>query len=94
MSSGFTKILGGPSQRQVLPRCETVPIAVLAIRLSSMCDDGSPPRSVYHGMVSYLPDNMVYIDLPFNFSDSKGEEDYETRITRLAKRLKTGALKK
>lgn len=94
MTEGFTVINGGASQRETFPRCDSTPLAIISIRLEDMEGEGLPPNVVYHSLFQYLPKNIVYIDLPFNLRTSTSQRGYTMRVNELARRLKSGDLKR
>jgi hypothetical protein len=70
------------------------PVIVLSIQLDSIASDGLPVHGVFHRLASYLPGNIKFVDLPFNFASAAGLLDYETRMKELIAALCSGALKK
>jgi hypothetical protein len=91
---GKTKVPGAFSQRELLPICSTQPLAILSFRLISIPSLGLPPNLVFHHIFGYLPEGVVLIDMPFDFSSGDTAVDYDERVNDLVQRFTTGDLQK
>lgn len=58
-----------------------------------MPSDGSPAILVYHYLKPYIPNNIVLIELEYNFGSSAGRAQYDAAIKSIIKRLEKGDLK-
>ncbi|KAF9047745.1 hypothetical protein BJ165DRAFT_1527009 [Panaeolus papilionaceus] len=70
--------------------CDTNPIAVINVRLTSVDPFDSPARTVYHHLATYLYGNAAYIELNFDFETSLSLQDYHCRLERVVHMLSPG----
>jgi len=89
-----TPVLCMASQRDFAPICSAEPLAILSFRLSSIDGKGLPHNLVYHHVRPYLLQNIIKIDMPFDFSSQKGLKAYSQLVDKLVTRLTSGDLKR
>lgn len=66
---------------------------VISIRIQDITDMGSAAVLAYHFLYNWLPNDIVYYDLPFSLDDV-GSEKYQKEMMKLVKALLTGEFKK
>ncbi|GLB36941.1 hypothetical protein LshimejAT787_0312280 [Lyophyllum shimeji] len=93
-SKTWTMLEGGPTTRESFALCNSPPLVIISMRLSSIPAVGDPAQVVYHNIAPFLGDNVVYIDLPWDLGDDNTAGDYEERVEDLATRLENGDLKR
>ncbi|RDB30830.1 hypothetical protein Hypma_005838 [Hypsizygus marmoreus] len=88
-----TVLTGGATQRETFPVCNAGPVIVLSIRLASIPADGAPAALVYHNLYTYMPGEVVRVELAFDFGSHEGVLAFGDEIDGLIKRVKGGDLK-
>lgn len=58
-----------------------------------MSSDGSPPVLVYHHLKPYIPNNIVLVELEYDFSTTESSDRYIAARDALIERLIKGDLK-
>jgi hypothetical protein len=86
---GFTEVSAEFTQREFIPPCSAEPLAIITLRLSSISIDGLASNLVFHHLCAYLPEAIVHIDLPFEFTTRKGQKDYQKRVAKMVSELET-----
>ncbi|GLB45831.1 hypothetical protein LshimejAT787_3200020 [Lyophyllum shimeji] len=88
-----TLLHGGPTTRESFALCNSPPLVIISMRLSSIPAVGDSAQAVYHNIAPFLGDNLVYIDLPWDLGDDDTADQYNGRVQHFVARLENGDLK-
>lgn len=66
---------------------------IISLRLEGIPEMGSSAILSYHYMYNWLPDDVEYVDIPFNLHED-GLEKTERAVAKFVKKLSNGEFKK
>lgn len=81
---------GGACQRELFPICAVNPICIIWIRLRPFPRRGQPPIIIEHYLAPYLQDDVILIDMEFDFKDAAAHGRYSDGIDALVHDLSKG----
>ncbi|KAF8063634.1 hypothetical protein FPV67DRAFT_1672646 [Lyophyllum atratum] len=88
------RLSGGPTTRESFALCSSPALVVISVRLASVNPNGDSARVVFHNLAPYLPNNVAFIDLPWDMGSDTKFEEYNSKVDILVNRLKNGDLRR
>ncbi|KAF8054725.1 hypothetical protein FPV67DRAFT_1460533, partial [Lyophyllum atratum] len=88
------RLSGGPTTRESFTLCSSPALVVISVRLASVNPNGDSARVVFHNLAPYLPNNVAFIDLPWDMGSDTKFEEYNSKVDILVNRLKNGDLRR
>lgn len=83
-------IPGGACQRELFPICAVNPVCILWFRLGSFPRRGQPPIIIEQYLIPYLQDDVILIDMEFDFKNEGAYKRYSDGIDALVHDLSVG----
>lgn len=87
---GVVLVPGGACQRELFPICAVNPVCILWLRLRTFPRRGQPPIIVEEYLIPYLQDDVLLIEMEFDFKSTAAYGRYSDGIDALVQDLSAG----